>query len=249
MKEITRYDHHKPNMSQFLERHLLKLIFGGAGALFLLVGLIFVGVGISSRQDVGRLETIPVLDLAGLRQSAGSGEVALEGKISERNPFQFRPFVAYIRQEYQGQRCDQNDNDNTNNLNCRAIWVEDERVTPPLWLDLPGGRANVANTNYELQYPPFAQQSSPFLIARQTKSYQGFRVGDPVFVLGQVVSGDESPVLQARVVSGGNRESYLANARGAANIFTLLGSIFTLLGGVLLVILIGLMLRGKKGRR
>jgi hypothetical protein len=169
----------------------------------------------------------------------------LEGKISERNPFQFRPFVAYVRREYQGQRCENDLNDDDDDLDCEEVWVEDERVTPPLWLDLSGGRAKLANADYQIQYPAFTQQSTPTLIARETKSYQGFRIGDPVFVTGQVVSGAEGPELKASLVAGGNRASYLANSRREAGIFTWIGGGFAVVGGLLLAYLVYSLLRGR----
>src|SRR3712207_9480492 len=100
-------------MGQFVEKNLLIVVFGIIGGFLLLFGLIFGAVGLSSQRAAGRLETIPVLDLAGLSQAAAGAEVALEGKISERNPFEFRPFVAYISQRYEGERCrnDPNDDD------------------------------------------------------------------------------------------------------------------------------------------
>lgn len=223
-------------MRQWFGKHLLSLIFIFVGAFFLLIGLIFVGVGMSSRREVDRLETLPLLDLAGLNDTAAGTEALLEGRVSERNPFQFRPFVAYIRQEYQGQKCEDNLNDDDNSLDCEAVWVEDERVTPPLWLDLPGGRARLTNTSYNIQNPGFTQQSTPYLIERETKFYRGFRIGDPVVVAGTVADDPEGPAFRATVVSGGDRPTYLANQRGEARLFTGIGGTFSGLGSLLIIV-------------
>jgi hypothetical protein len=238
-------------MGQLVQKHLMLVVFGAIGGVFLLVGLIFLGVGVSSQREAGHLAEVPVLDLADLGQAAAGIEVALEGKISERNPFELRPFVAYLSQRYDGERCRDEPNDDDNRLECESIWTQTERVTPPLWLDLPGGRVRLTNTDYQIHYPPFTQQSTTELIKNETKSYQGFRIGDPVFAIGQVVSEAEGPALRARIVAGGNQQSYLANTRSEANLFTWLGGLFAVGGGVLIVVpfiakLLGI---GTRGRR
>lgn len=220
-------------MSPF-QKYGTVIIFGIVGGAFLLFGLLFVGIGFASQQTAGQVETIPVLDLAGLGQAAGGAEVALEGKISERNPFELRPFVAYLSQRYDGERCRDDPNDDDNIRSCEAIWTQAERVTPPLWLDLPGGRMKLTNTDYQVHYPPFTQQSTPQLIKNETKVYEGFRIGDPVFAIGQVISEAEGPALRARIVAGGTQQSYLANSRGEARGFTLIGGAFALIGLVLI---------------
>jgi hypothetical protein len=228
-------------MKQWFGKHLLSLIFIFVGAFFLLMGLIFVFAGMSSGREVDRLETLPVLDLAGLNDTAAGTEALLVGRLSERNPFQFRPFVAYIRQEYQGQRCRDDLSDDDNIEECEPIWVEDERVTPQLWLDLPGGRVQLANTDYALQNPSSAQQLPPYLKEHETKFYEGFRIGDPVVVVGYVADDPEGPAFRAVVVAGGDRPTYLTNERSESRVFTGIGWVFSVLGCLLFIGLIALL--------
>ena len=235
-------------MQQFIQKHLGVVVFGIIGGAFLLFGLLFVGIGFSYQRSAGRLEDIPVLDLNGLGEAVAGAEVALEGKISERNPFEVRPFVAYLSQRYDGERCRDDPNDDDNIRTCEAVWTQAERATPPLWLDLPGGRLRLTNTDYQIHYPPFSQQSTTELIKNETKAYQGFRIGDPVFAIGQVVSEAEGPALKAGVVAGGTHQSYLARSRSEASNFTLIGRVFALIGVILIAFpFIWRLLR--KGRR
>ena len=221
-------------MQQFLQKHFFVIVFGIIGGAFLLFGLLFVSIGSATQRNADQLENIPVLDLVGLGQAAAGAEVALEGKISERNPFEIRPFVAYLSQRYEGERCRDDPNDDDNIRSCEAVWTQAERATPPLWLDLPEGRIRLTNTDYQVHYPPFSQQSTTELIEDETKAYQGFRIGDPVFAIGQVVSEAEGPALKAQVVAGGTHQSYLARSRSEASNFTLIGGVFALIGVVLI---------------
>ncbi|NTV65997.1 MAG: hypothetical protein HGA65_21025, partial [Oscillochloris sp.] len=102
-------------------------------ALFLLMGAVFVGVGVflgvfASRdavEEADRVEAMVTLDIVGLEVGQPGSPALIEGTLSSRNPARFRDFVAYIREEYRGEDSDGDDE-----------WREDERVTPALLVDL-----------------------------------------------------------------------------------------------------------------
>lgn len=199
------------------------------------IGLLFAGLGAlvvwyfapSFNQAAARVERLSPLTAALLAESPVGQEGLIEGRVSERNPLHFRLFVAYIRQEYRGQ-----DDDND------AIWVEDERVTPALLLDLPGGRVQLANSDYSLQGKLVTWQSEPTLnwdswSGEGTKSYEGLERGNPVLAVGVVVEGATGREFQAEWLYGGNRAAYIEEQRSSAEIARWVGLVFLLIGAVI----------------
>ena len=221
---------------------LLNWILCLVGSIFLIIGLPFAWVGSNLGQGADQVAALPVLNMARLNEGAVGQAGVLEGRLSERNPLQFQSFVTYIRREYQGKDCrtvvDDDDLDD-DDYECRETWVEDERVTPPLWLDLADGRARVANADYEIENRSVSWQSSAFLVENETKSYEGFKIGSPVFVKGKIIEDGEGAALAAEFVYGGDRASYLRSQRTAAGIFYWLGLAFSLIGGLLILSQLG----------
>jgi hypothetical protein len=139
--------------------------------------------------------------------------------------------VAYTEHQYHGVRCDDDDGD------CEEVWAETERVTPALWLDLPDGRVRVGNTDYELFNPPEVWQTTPALIEYNTLEYRGFRMGNPVYVIGGVNTTDGIS-LNAQFVYGGSRQDYLLAQSQEVMVFLWMGGIFGGLGLIFLVVAI-----------
>ncbi|HXV43733.1 MAG TPA: hypothetical protein VEC96_11780 [Anaerolineae bacterium] len=211
------------------------------------LGLIFISVGLalllffmpSLNQAAERVESLPSLTAATLAQGPPGREGLLEGRISERNPTYFRDFVAYVRYEYQGR-----DNDNDNEVR----WVEDERVTPPLLLDLPGGRVQLENSNYDLQGDLIQWQTEPTLtwdnFSREgTKSYYGVERGNAVVALGTVVEGAAGRLFRAEWLYRGARTAYIEGQRGSARVVGWLGGVFSFIGAGILGLGVWLWLR------
>jgi hypothetical protein len=198
--------------------------------------MIFAGIGLalswffvpSFGEAAARVERLSPLTAVTLAESPAGQEGLIEGRIAERNPVHFRLFVAYVRSEYRG-RDDDDD----------AIWVEDERVTPPLLLDLPGGRVQLANNDYALQGRLVEWQSEANLTwdsASQegTKSYRGLERGNPVLALGSIVEGPTGREFQAEWLYNGTRTTYIEDQRNSADIATWIGRVFLLIGAGLL---------------
>ena len=150
----------------------------------------------------------------------------IEGQISARTPTRFRTFVAYMLEQH------------VLDADLSDRWVPAGRVTPPLWIDLPDGQAQVINGAYQLVNPlatwlqPGTQTSNPV-------RYSGVEVGSRVVAIGIAVPGAEGVALFANVVSGGTRSDYLAAQGGAAALPILVGGtlVLTALAGIVLVYL------------
>jgi hypothetical protein len=201
------------------------------------IGLLFAGLGAlvvwyfapSFNQAAARVERLSPLTSALLAESPVGQEGLIEGRVSERNPLHFRLFVAYVRYEYRG-REDDNDNE--------VKWVEDERVTPALLLDLPGGRVQLANGDYSLQGKLVTWQSEPTLnwdswSGEGTKSYEGLERGNPVVAIGTVVEGATGREFRAEWLYGGNQAAYIEEQRTSAEIARWVGLVFLLIGAVI----------------
>lgn len=215
------------------------MTFKGGGWILLLLGTVFGGVGLfviwlgfSIRWETTAVEQLPAFSsMTALQQANPSGQVVLEGKISENNQIFTQAFVAYIRKIYEGEECTRDDD---GNRDCKSIWTENERETPPLWLDLSDGRVRVMNEDYQLEYPTTWQDTEQ-LIDNHTQQYLGLKVSSPVFVKGQLTTSGETAAFQAEFVAGVDRVGYLAGQRRGATLVFIFGGIFGLVGLILLV--------------
>ena len=208
------------------------------GGLFCIMGVLVIIGGLVSTFQVSSLSTAPSLNLSTLKATAPGEEVFVEGSISEKNPLQFRAFVAYNQELYDGKSCTREGNNPTgskNRVDCTFFWITEERVTPPLWLDLPDGQVRVLNTDYEIVYPTNWQPSDQ-LIAQESIRYQGLEVGRPIFAKGVVGRDHEGLGLTAEFVAGTDRETYFANEQGDASSWFFLGGFLVFLGGIFLAV-------------
>ncbi|MCB0209218.1 MAG: hypothetical protein KDJ52_07805 [Anaerolineae bacterium] len=201
---------------------LNPLIF--VGVIFLIIGVVFTLVGLGVRRESSRLESLPLLTAAEISASNDGLVAGVDARIAERNDLQYEGLVAYVREEYRGEKCSTTDDD------CEAVWAVDERVTPPLWLDAPDGRFQVINNDYTLQNGPVVRQTDSRLVKNATKVYHGFMIGNPVFVVGHVVAGHDSPAFYADTIYSGDSASHLSDTRMVGIVFFWLGIFFCLIG-------------------
>lgn len=231
-------------------RKVTSLILSLVGGIFLLTGFGLLAIGRSEAQAIEQASGQVVLrSAAQLGQTPPGATVMLEGKIAERNPLLGQDFIAYVRSQYRGERCvtPTPDNDNFDDPpRCESIWVEEKRETPLLWLDLSGGRIQLANTDYPLQNPPVTWQSTAGLVKDQTLRYEGFKIGNPVFIQGMVATGGDNPTLKANFLFGGDSQAYFDYQRSSNSILFLLGSIFTAVGAIVLVVMGVILWIGRK---
>jgi hypothetical protein len=231
-------------------KKLAVLILGSIGGLLFLVGLALLLLGRSQAQETERLAGGQVLHtLAQLSQTPPGGAVMLQGQIAERNSLLDQDFVAYVRQQYQGEHCvtaTPTQGSYTGRTTCEPIWTEEKRETPRLWLELSEGRVQLANTDYQLQNPPAVWQSTAGLIENQTVRYEGFKIGALVFTHGTVVMNGDTPTLRVEFIYGGDSQTYFDEQRSGASILFLLGSIFTIVGAIVLLVMGGVLWAGRK---
>lgn len=221
------------------------LFFGLFGGIFLLVGLGLLLAGARLSEATRQAATLPLLNAAQLSQAPPGAMVMIEGKIAERNPLHAEGFVVYLRRLYQGERC--SSQGGTATPKCEAVWTEEERVTPPVWLDLADGRVRLANADYALYHPPAFWQSTETLIQDETLRYEGFKINSPVFAQGTVVVDGTGSAFKADFLYGGTRDAYFSDQRSASNVFFWLGVAFTGVGGgVLVVLAVSLLARRKR---
>ena len=204
------------------------------GSLLLLgIGLIFLVAGgalaiFGARQataEADRAERLAPLGIETIDDSRPGREALVEGRIGARNQPLFQDFVAYVREEYRGDEDD------------KEKWVEDERRTPPLQIELKDGIVELADDQYTFDNPPHRWQEPGGLTwngfsGEGTKRYSGFWRGDAVVAIGTLVEGSEGLELRAERVFGGTRAGYIAARRSAAAFLPWFGGGFALLGAV-----------------
>jgi hypothetical protein len=212
------------------------LFLGLFGGIFLLIGLGLLVAGARLSQATRQAAALPLLNAVQLSQAPLGAAAMIEGKIAERNTLYAEGFVAYLRRLYQGERC--SSQGGTATPKCEAVWIEEERVTPPLWLDLPDGRIRLANADYTLRHPLAVWQSTDALIKNQTVRYEGFKINSPVFAQGTVAVDGPASAFKADFLYGGSRDAYFSDQQSANNIFFWLGVIFAGVGGAVLAVLV-----------
>jgi len=209
---------------------LTRIFLVGFGAVFLAAG-VWIGV-FEARQasaDAERVEALTPVLAAGLDDREPGRETVVEGVVSPRNPARFRDFVAFVREEYQGEDDDGDD-----------IWREDERETPALLIEA-GGVVQLANADYVLSGALARWREEGMLRyewGEGTKRYEGLRAGQAVTAIGAVEPGPEGNLLRVQELFAGSRAEYIAGKRSDARWLPWVGLIF---GGVgALVVGIGL---------
>lgn len=214
-------------------KKFVVLFLGLFSGFFVLVGLVLLFVNTRLSQATEQAADLPLLNAAQLSQASPGTVALIEGKIAERNTLHAEGFVVYLRRLYRGERCDIQSG--TATPKCEDVWTEEERVTPPVWLDLPDGRIRLANADYALQRPPAVWQSTGTLIKDQTVRYEGFKLNNPVFAQGTVITDGTSAAFRADFLYGGNRDAYFSDRQSANNLVFWLGAAFIVIGGAVLL--------------
>lgn len=209
-----------------------------AGVIFTVIGVVFslvASLAISS--DLARIQSLQPIGAILLEDAPNGREVMIEGRISEQATPSFRSFATYVREEYRG---DDSDGD--------TLWVEDDSDTPPLLLDLPDGAVRLRNQDYRLAGELTIWQESTLMrwdssTGEGTKRYSGLEPGASVLVIGQAAGNGDGAAIDAEVLAGGTRASYIAEQRLLKIIFGGLGGFFLVLGLLMIGITVLRLLR------
>ena len=214
-------------MRAVLEEHLISVILAFIGTIFAVAAVALLWDGISTQQQIEIAQQIPLYAATELNDLAVETLVAVEGKISERNGSNSQGLVVYTKRQYDGTRCDDEHDE------CEEIWTLIESSIPALWLDMPDGRIRIGNTDYKLYNPPEISQSTEYLIEGETVEYQGYRIGDDIYTIGQI-NQDDGLSLNIEFIFGGTYEDYLVSQFQTEATLMLLGAIF---GGIAILLL------------
>jgi hypothetical protein len=209
-------------------------IAGGIGAVFVIAGTLVVTYSpgaIAARH--ARMQALSAPSVAALTDMPPNQEVLVDGRIADDQPVLFRDFVAFIKEE---EERDRRDND-------RKEWKVRDRQAPPLRIVLTGDDAvRVVNDGYGIWGATTTwSDHSKSLETR----YTGLVVNEPVVVHARTAAGG----LEAIEVASGTRASYLAGIAASVGGAWWLGTGFAIGGGVMLLVAAILFVTAVKKRR
>jgi hypothetical protein len=161
-------------------------------------------ISFMTSREAAHAERLPVVAGVVVQDSPIGREVIIEGRISDTMLPRYKTLVAYERQH----REEDSDGD--------TRWVTDEEMKPPLQVDTQNGRIQIearsATSDYGFDKPPATLYES------DDRRYNGFRVDDTVMAMGMVQQGSEGNVLDASVLHGGTKETYVLSKRSIATV-------------------------------
>jgi hypothetical protein len=210
------------------------LIVGGIGAVLALAGTlvaIYAPGAVAARHE--RMAALPSPDAVVLADSPPGREVLIDGRIAPDQPVLFRNFVAFIKEEEERSRSDDD----------RKEWKVRERRAPPLHIVRTGDESTrVVNFAYGLWGAKSSWRDESQIIDTR---YTGLVTGEAVVVHGRTVTGG----LEAIEVASGTRASYLAEIASGVGVAWWLGVGLAVAGGVLLTIAVILFVTAVKMKR
>ena len=195
-------------------------IIGGVGAALAIGGTLVATLApgaIAARH--ARMEALPSPDHAGLIDSPAGREVLVDGRIARDQPVLFRDFVAFIKEEEDRGKSDDD----------RREWKVRERQAPPLRIERAGDEPlRVVNSGYGIWGAKTVWNDSSKIIDTR---YTGLVSGEAVTIHGRTAAGG----LEAIAVASGSRATYLADIVGNIGVAWWLGVGMGSLGGAMLI--------------
>jgi hypothetical protein len=200
---------------------LAGLIVGGIGLVFAIVGVLIVTYApgaIAARH--ARMQALSAPSAAQLTDMPPNQEVLVDGRIASDQPLLFRDFVAFIKEEEERDRRDDD----------RREWKVRDRQAPPLQIILTDDDpVRVVNYGYGL----WGATSTWYDRSKALETrYTGLVAGEAVVVHGRTTAGG----LEAIEVASGTRASYLAGIAASIGVARWLGIGFTIAGGVMVLV-------------
>jgi hypothetical protein len=205
------------------------LIVGGVGLVLAIAGAfvaIYSAPAITARHAA--LEALPSPDAVVLTDTPPGVEILIEGHIAGDQPVLFRNFVAFVKEEEQRGKSDDDPTE----------WKVRERQAPPLHIQRTEDESiRVVNFAYGLwgARTIWRDESKTF-----DTRYTGLVSGEAVVVHGRTAAGG----IEAIEVASGSRASYLATVAGNADRAWWLGVGLVSLGSIMSVAGTSLLITG-----
>lgn len=189
--------------------------------LLMIVPLVFGGVGIFSvvnatlgRQSTDALGSVPVVTGAALTRLNDGQQVMIEGRIGPNHERLHGDFVAYFTEVHKQRRV-RDDSSRSGGYRWESYWEMIGMYRQPLAIDTAEHTARISSDSYDIHAPPHT-------ITQDDVRWRGFQVGDTVMALGTTQGG----MLQASVVHGGTKESYIGSEHALAVFYFWFGVVF-----------------------
>jgi hypothetical protein len=196
-------------------------IVGGIGVVFMIAGVLirtYSPGAIMARHD--RMQALTSPRAATINDMPPQQEVLVDGHIADDQPVLFRDFVAFIKEE---EDRDRRDND-------RTQWKVRDRQAPPLRIVLTDDQpVRVVNYGYGLWNASTTWYDQSKILGTR---YSGLVSGEAVVVHARTAPGG----LEAIEVASGTRASYLAAIAASVGVAWWLGTGFAIGGGVMTLI-------------
>jgi hypothetical protein len=200
---------------------LAGLIVGAVGLALGTAGTLVVRYApgaIAARH--ARMAALPSPDGTALTDLPPLQEVLIEGRIARDQPRLFRDFVAFVKEEEERDRRDDD----------RKEWKVRDHQTPPLRIERAGDEPlRVVNVGYSIARAKTTWRDESKIIDTR---YTGLVVNEPVAIHGRTAAGG----LEAIEVASGTRASYLQDIADSIGVAWWLGVGFGSAGGVLIVV-------------
>lgn len=211
------------------------LIVGGIGLALAIAGTLVVRYSpgaIAARHE--RMTALPSPDGAALTDTPRGQEVLIEGRIARDQPVLVRDFVAFVKEEEERDRRDDD----------RREWKVRERQLPPLHIERRGDESlQVVNGYYSIANAKMVWRDESKVIDTR---YTGLTSNEAVVVHGRVAAGG----LEAIEVASGTRASYLQAIADSIGTAWWLGVGFASGGGMMIAIAVSLFVTAARiGRR
>ncbi len=205
------------------------LILGGIGLVFAVAGTIvavYAPPAIAARH--AQLLALPSPDAVVLADTPPGREILIEGRIAADQPVLFRNFVAFVKEEEERGKSDDDD----------RTWKVRDRQAPPLHIERAADESvRVVNVGYGMWGAKTVWRDESKIIDTR---YAGLVARESVVVHGRTAAGG----IEAIEVASGTRASYLATVAGNADVAWWLGVGFVSLGSIMSVAGTGLLITG-----
>lgn len=208
---------------------MAKLLLIGFSLVALFMGSVFGWIGWSSRRRAAEVAGLRPLDVLTVTEGEIGTAGYVEGRLSERNPQQYRNLVLYYRSSLRGFRSEGGTK--------RPVWKSVDKALPPLWIETSEGEVRIFG-DYSVTF----QGSDPTLITTEelqpgfTQRYEGLPFYHLVTAVGHVDEDGGRRGLKAEALASGTFEDYESDERGSAVFGLVAGAVLGLVGLVLLVV-------------